>query len=473
MKEIFCITFNEQGIIRMTAISISRTPTVYFFEVRGGKVGFRGECFFNENVKELEDFFHKKGEKTGGEIMSVPWVNPGAIRFDKTAVVRRVDVFEMRDVGIIAGKPVRLCAWWARLLSAGDLGDVSVVFMERFLFSGCFSKCLYSVEWVARKRGGMRLSHFFRFNIAVGETGMEFAGRLEKFCMVRVRQNRDEKGNNCATDVMKSTEFCVKCVTGNVAEMAQHFPQRKPQPEGELEFNSNKGGGGEIPRCMRGSPFREDFFSSPPPIFSERVKAAWGGLLPEFLVRGDGMVYGLDMGLLSRRTLPVVVESFPGPQLSAGKEGRVSMVECLGHERGKGGRFDFSIVWEWFLPVMREVANEGVEWLFRSGMGPFTGPKTERGKARSNGAAHAGTAVRVPDDRAGERGRWHVGVSGTEDVAGSVCGKGFSCCTLQSGFHRRSVAMGDFGQECRESVFHSGGNRRGDFVQVLMDGRGR
>ncbi|WP_418384195.1 hypothetical protein [Akkermansia sp.] len=396
----------------MTAISISRIPTVYFFEVRGGKIGLRGECFFNENVKELEDFFHEKGEKTGGEIMLVSWVNMEVIRFDKTAVVRRVDVFEMRDVGIIAGKPVRLCAWWWVLLSGGNRGDVSVVFMERFLFPGCFSKCLYSVEWVDRKRGGMRLSHFFRFNTVVGETGMEFAGRLEKFCMIRVQQNRDEKGNNCATDVMKSTVFCVKCVTGNVAEMAQHLPQRKPQPEGELEFNSNKGGGGEIPRCMRGSPFRVDFFSSPPPIFSERVKAAWGGLLPEFVVRGNGMVYGLDRGVLSRRTLPVVVESFPGPQVSAGKAGR-------------------------------------------------------------NGAAHAGTAVRVLDDRTGERGGWHVGVSGTEDVEGSVCGKGFSCYTLRSGFHRRAVAMGDFGQECRESVFHSGCSRRGGFVQVLMDGRGR
>ena len=260
----------------MTAISISRTPTVFFFEVRGGKIGLRGECFFNENVKEFEDFFHKKREKTRGEIMLVPWVKPGAIRFDKTAVVRRVDVFEMHDVGIIASKPVRLCAWWERLLSAGDRGDVSVVFMERSLFSGCFSKCLYSAECVVFKRGVMGLSHFFGFNAAVGETGMKIAGGLEKFCMVRVQQNKDEKGNNCATDVMKSTVFCVKCVTGNVAEMAQHLPQRKPQPEGELEFNSNKGGGGEIPRCMRGSPFWEDFFSSPPPIFSERVKSAWG-----------------------------------------------------------------------------------------------------------------------------------------------------------------------------------------------------
>lgn len=456
----------------MTAISISRTPTVYFFEVRGGKVGFRGECFFNENVKGFEDFFHKKREKTRGEIMLVPWVKPGAIRFDKTAVVRRVDVFEMHDVGIIAGKPVRLCAWWERLLSAGDRGDVSVVFMERFLFSGCFSKCLYSVEWMSCKRGGMRFSHFFRFNTVVGETGMEFAGRLEKFCMVRVQQNRDEKGNNCATDVMKSTVFCVKCVTGNVAEMAQHLPQRKPQPEGELEFNSNKGGGGEIPRCMRGFPFRADFFSSPPPIFSERVKAAWVGLLPESVVSGNGMRPGLHMGALFRRTLPVFAKLLPGLEELAGKT-EVFMTECLGHERGKGGRFDFSIVWEWFLPVMREVANEGVEWFFRSGMGPFTGPKTERGKAGANGAAHAGTAVRVLDDRTGERGGWHVGVSGTEDVAGSVCGKGFSCYILRSGFHQKPVAVGAFWQECQESVFHSGGNRRGGFVLVLMDGRGR
>lgn len=456
----------------MTEISISRIPTVFFFEVRGGKIGLRGECFFNENVKEFEDFFHKKGEKTGGEIMSVPWVNPGAIRFDKTAVVRRVDVFEMRDVGIITGKPVRLCAWWERLLSAGDRGDVSVVFMERFLFSGCFAKCLYSVEWVSCKRGGMRLSHFFRFNTVVGETGMEFAGRLENFCMVRVQQNRDEKGNNCAMDVMKSTVFCVECVTGNVAEMAQHFPQRKPQPEGELEFNSNKGGGGEIPRCMRGSPFRADFFSSPPPIFSEKVKAAWGGLLPESVVSGNGMRPGLHMGLLFRRTLPVFAKLLPGLEELAGKT-EVFMTECLGHERGMGGRFDFSIVWEWFLPVMREVANEGVEWLFRSGMGPFTGVKTERGKAGTNGAAHAGTAVRVPDDRAGERRGWHVGVSGAEDVEGSVCGPGFSCYTLRSGFHRRPVAVGDFGQECREPVPHSGCSRSGGIVQVLMDGRGR
>lgn len=456
----------------MTAISISRTPTVCFFEVRGGKIGLRGECFFNENVKEFEDFFHKKGEKTGGEIMLVPWVKPGAIRFDKTAVVRRVDVFEMCDVGIIAGKPVRLCAWWERLLSAGDRGDVSEVFMERSLFSGCFSKCLYSVEWMSCKRGGMRLSHFFRFNTAVGEMGMEFAGRLEKFCMVRVQQNRDEKGNNCATDVMKSTEFCVKCVTGNVAEMAQHLPQRKPQPEGELEFNSNKGGGGEIPRCMRGSPFREDFFFSPPPIFSERGKPAWGGLLPESVVSGNGMRPELHMGVLFRRKRHVFTKSLPGLEELAGKT-EVFMTECLGHERGMGGRFDFSIVWEWFLPVMREVANEGLKWLFRSGMGPFTGPKTERGKAGANGAAHAGTAVRVLDGRTGERRGWHVGVSGTEDVAGSVCGKGFSCYTLRSDFHRRPVAVGAFWQECREPVFHSGGNRRGCFVQVLMDGRGR
>ena len=396
----------------MTAISISRTPTVFFFEVRGGKIGLRGECFFNENVKEFEDFFHKKREKTRGEIMLVPWVKPGAIRFDKTAVVRRVDVFEMHDVGIIASKPVRLCAWWERLLSAGDRGDVSVVFMERSLFSGCFSKCLYSAECVVFKRGVMGLSHFFGFNAAVGETGMKIAGGLEKFCMVRVQQNKDEKGNNCATDVMKSTVFCVKCVTGNVAEMAQHLPQRKPQPEGELEFNSNKGGGGEIPRCMRGSPFWEDFFSSPPPIFSERVKSAWGGLLPEFVVRGDEMVYGLGRGVLSRRTLSVVVESFPGPQLSAGKAG-------------------------------------------------------------TNGVAHAGTAVRVPDARVGERGEWRVGVSGTEDVEGSICGKGFSCYTLRSGFHRRPVAVVNFWQECREPVLHSGCSRSGGIVQVLMDGRGR
>ena len=114
----------------MTAISISRTPTVYFFEVRGGKVGFRGECFFNENVKGFEDFFHEKGEKTGGEIMLVSWVNMEVIRSDKTAAVRMEEVFEMHDVCAIAGKPVRLCAWWERLLS----------------FSDYFSKCLYSVE---------------------------------------------------------------------------------------------------------------------------------------------------------------------------------------------------------------------------------------------------------------------------------------------------------------------------------------
>ena len=403
----------------MTAISISRTPTVYFFEVRGGKVGFRGECFFNENVKEFEDFFHEKGVKTGGEIMLVSWVNMEVIRSDKTAAVRMEEVFKMHDVCAIAGKPVRLCAWWERLLSAGDRGDVSEVFKERFLFSDYFSKCLYSVEWVVFKRGVMRLSHFSRYNAAVGETGMEFAGRLEKFCMVRVQQNRDEKGNNCATNVMKSTVFCVKCVTGNVAEMAQHSPQRKPQPEGELEFNSNKGGGGEIPRCMRGSPFRADFFSSPPPIFSERVKAAWVGLLPESVVSGNGMRPGLHMGALFRRTLPVFAKLLPGLEELAGKT-EVFMTECLGHERGKGGRFDFSIVWEWFLPVMREVANERVEWFFRSGMGPFTGPKTERGKA---------------------------------------------------GFSREAV--GDFGQECREPVLHSGCSRSGGIVQVLMDGRGR
>lgn len=288
----------------MTAISISRTPTVYFFEVRGGKGGFRGECFFNENVKELEDFFHEKGEKTGGEIMLVSWVNMEVIRSDKTAAVRMEEVFEMHDVGVIAGKPVRMCAWWWVLLSGGDWGALSEVLVDRFVFFGCFAKDLHSAEWGACKRGEMRLSHFFGFNAAVGETGMKIAGGLEKFCMVRVQQNRDEKGNNCATDVMKSAEICVKYVTGNVTEIVQHSPQRKPQPEGELEFNSNKGGGGEIPRCMRGSPFWEDFFFSPPPIFSEKVKAAWGGLLPEFVVRGNGMVYGLDMGVLSRTTVP-------------------------------------------------------------------------------------------------------------------------------------------------------------------------
>lgn len=302
--------------------------------------------------------------------MAVSWIKIEVVLPDKQEVIAMARMLKFKDTDMVVGKLIRLWAWADLQTVDGDCVMCTDDFIDRTVFCKGFAKALRSVGWLTGEDGALGFPNFERHNGETAKARAESARRMAKSREAGGQQNGNGKGRKGATVVTNYGDFCPEDVTGNVAEKVQHFPQRKPQPEGELEFNSSKGGGGEIPRCMGEAGSGMGASSPPPPVFSDQLKGEDGKLTPEFVgfvEWAKGVRPGWDVGKLSRREQQAAARAFLALQRPVSELERIAVKEYLAHEPECGGKFDYPPDRELFFSIFQEVVQKAVAWFRRTG----------------------------------------------------------------------------------------------------------
>lgn len=302
--------------------------------------------------------------------MAVSWIKIEVVLPDKQEVIAMARMLKFKDTDMVVGKLIRLWAWADLQTVDGECVMCTDKFIDRMVFCNGFAKALRSVGWLTGEDGALGFPNFERHNGETAKARAESARRMAKSREAGGQQNGNGRGNRGATDMTDFDNFSSEKVTGNVAENVQQKPQRKPQPEGELEFNSNKGGGGEIPRCMGETGAGVKSASPPPPVFPDQLQGADGKLVPEFVGFVEwvkGVRPGWDVGKLSRREQQAAARAFLALQRPVSELERVAVAEYLAHEPDNGKKFDYPPDRELFLTIFQEVVQKAVAWFRRTG----------------------------------------------------------------------------------------------------------
>lgn len=302
--------------------------------------------------------------------MAVSWIKIEVVLPDKQEVIAMARMLKFKDTDMVVGKLIRLWAWADLQTVDGECVMCTDKFIDRTVFCNGFAKALRSVGWLTGEDGALGFPNFERHNGETAKARAESARRMAKSREAAGQQNGNGKGNRGATDVTDFDHFCSESVAEDVAENVQHSPQRKPQPEGELEFKSNKGGGGEIPRCMGKAGAGVKSASPPPPVFPDQLQGADGKLVPEFVGFVEwvkGVRPGWDVGKLSRREQQAAARAFLGLQRPVSELERIAVAEYLAHEPENGKKFDYPPDRDLFLTIFQEVVQKAVAWFRRTG----------------------------------------------------------------------------------------------------------
>ncbi len=291
--------------------------------------------------------------------MPVPWIKIEVILPDKTEVVAMAAKLKIKDIDTVVGKLIRLWAWADQQTVTGEGICISKGYIDRLVFCKGFADALISVGWMRGRDGSLEFVNFERHNGETAKARAESARRMAKSRAGREQQSGNGAGREAAGDVMDLW----RGGAGDVAQNVQHCEQQNAQPEGEVEFNSSKRGGGKIPQSYgEGSP--------PPPVFSERLKGEDGTLLPEFVAWVawvKGLRPGWDVGRLSRREQQAAGKAFLGLERPVSELERLAVEEYLAHEPKNGGKFDYPPDRELFFNIFQEVVQKAVAWFRRTG----------------------------------------------------------------------------------------------------------
>ena len=321
--------------------------------------------------------------------MMISWIKIEVILPDKPEIITLAKLLKLKDTDTVVGKLIRLWAWADMQTVDGNCVQCTDTFIDRTVFCKGFARALRLVGWLEGEEGALVFPNFARHN---GETTKERIGtnrRVSRFRnkgnVPKVTKTEDNKAGCNRRGVANSAGTKNFCNGGSVTDVtsdALHFPLPNPLPEKEGEID-NKGGGGEIPQCMRKMPFGE--FSSPPPprLVSDCVRNADGKLLPEFVsfvAWVKGLRPGWDTGRLSQRERQAAEKAFRNMQRPVNELEQIAIAEYLAHEPEISKKFDYPPDRELFLTIFQEVLQKAVTWFRR------TGRKTpaEREEARRN-----------------------------------------------------------------------------------------
>lgn len=161
-------------------------------------------------------------------------------------------LLKMKDPDTVVGKLIRLWAWADQQTVGGDHVKITCAYIDRLTFCKGFAKALMSVGWLQGEDGALQFLNFARHNGETAKARAESARRMAKSRSAREQQEGNGYGAPRATCV---ADHGTKS-DGDVAQKVQ----RKAQTEGEIEFKSNRKGGGRIPPSYGMPPG-----SAPPP----------------------------------------------------------------------------------------------------------------------------------------------------------------------------------------------------------------
>lgn len=287
--------------------------------------------------------------------MPVPWIKIEVILPDKQEVVTMAHLLKMKDPDTVVGKLIRLWAWADQQTVGGDHVKITCAYIDRLTFCKGFAKALMSVGWLQGEDGALQFLNFARHNGETAKARAESARRMAKSRSAREQQDGNGYGAPRATCVADHGTMS----DGDVAQKVQ----RKAQTEGEIEFKSNRKGGGRIPPSYGMPPG-----SAPPPLPMKH--GGRGEDVPgfsEFVRWVQGLRPGWDVGSLSAREMQAALGAFRGLARPVSDTEMIALKEYLHNEPEHGSKFDYPPDRELFFTIFQEVVQKAMAWFRRTG----------------------------------------------------------------------------------------------------------